>query len=135
MESRNKLAGIVLLVLIGMQSFAANGAEGDKTLLTRDSCAAVAASIVSASSRANSVASLRQRTKAAYLEFARGQGIEVLPLHAIEEPIDIILDTYAGTILDQVRGGMFSGNAEQFIQGIGYSMAFTSATCMAILLK
>jgi len=135
MESRNKLAGIVFFGLVGMQLSGAVSAEEDETLMARDSCAAVAASIVSASSRANSVASLRQRTKAAYLNLARGKGIEVLPMHAIEEPIDIILDTYAGTILDQVRGGMFSGNAEQFVQGIGYSMAFTSATCMAILLK
>jgi hypothetical protein len=73
MESRNKLAGTVFFGLVGMQLSGAVSAEEDETLMARDSCAAVAASIVSASSRANSVASLRQRTKAAYLNLARGK--------------------------------------------------------------
>lgn len=57
-----------------------------------------------------------------------------MPLHKIEDPIDVVLDTYGGQILDQVRGGMHSSNLEQVVHGIGYAMAFTSATCMAILL-
>lgn len=57
-----------------------------------------------------------------------------MPLHKIEDPIDVVLDTYGGQILDQVRGGMHSSNLEQVVHGIGCAMAFTSATCMAILL-
>ena len=94
----------------------------------------MASSITSAAGRATSIPMLRQRTKAAYLELAKAPGVKLLPLHRIEAPIDTILDTYAGQILDQVRGGMLSSNLEQLVQGVGYSMAFTSATCMAILL-
>lgn len=128
---RNLVGSFAFVLLIG----AADAVASDEGLVTRDSCAAVASSAISASARATSVESLRQRTKAAYLKLAKEPGIQLLPLHKIEESIDIVLDTYGGQILDQVRGGIHSSNLEQVVQGVGYAMAFTSATCMAILLE
>ena len=124
-----------IAVLIGSLMIGQHAVAADDVLVLRDSCAAVAASIISASGRANSVPVLRQRTKAAYLELAKAPDVELLPLHKVEAPVDTILDTYAGQILDQVRGGMHTSNLEQLVQGVGYAMAFTSATCMAILLE
>lgn len=131
MDLLNRLAGPAAFILLASTT---NAVASDNILVTRDSCAAVASSAISASARATSVGALRQKTKAAYFELAKAPGARLLPLHQIEEPIDIVLDTYGGQILDQVRGGMHSSNLEQVVQGIGYAMAFTSATCMAILL-
>jgi|HigsolmetaAR201D_1030396.scaffolds.fasta_scaffold44928_1 hypothetical protein len=131
MKLLKSLMGQAALILLACTT---DAVASDDILVTRDSCAAVASSAISASARATSVEALRQRTKAAYLELAKAPGVRLLPLHKIEDPIDVVLDTYGGQILDQVRGGMHSSNLEQVVHGIGYAMAFTSATCMAILL-
>jgi hypothetical protein len=129
--ARNLTIPAVLILLAA----SADAVAGDEILVTRDSCAAVASSAISASARATSVEALRRRTKATYLELAKAPNVRLLALHKIEEPIDILIDTFGGRILDQVRGGMHTSNVEQVVQGVGYAMAFTAATCMAILLE
>ena len=99
----------------------------------RDSCAAVATSLLSGAAASNSIESLERNSISAYLRI--GAGNDLMALHQIESTFNRIIAMYGAQILDQVRGSYYTDDLDSLIVATGYSAAFTASTCMAILLE